>query len=155
MDALGLRVIFGCVFFLSVRGCLWVVMGVLLSGLQSCGPEFVRSMPLGFAVELVQLMLNQEILVFQRGRVLYVPTPGNQVFTSGHIIPKWMLRAYGRLLKSCPIIEAKSSKDPAAMLLALCTLQDPASVIPMYYYYKSGMLHSPSWYLRYYELIMH
>lgn len=39
--------------------------------LKSCGPEFVRQMPRGYVVELVQLLLNKNFLQFRKGKVSF------------------------------------------------------------------------------------
>lgn len=42
--------------------------------LKSCGPPFVRDMPRGYVVELVQLLLNKNFLQFRKGKVSFRST---------------------------------------------------------------------------------
>jgi epidermal growth factor receptor substrate 15 len=42
--------------------------------LKSCGPQFVRDMPRGYVVELVQLLLNKNFLQFRKGKVSFRAT---------------------------------------------------------------------------------
>lgn len=39
--------------------------------LKAQGPDFVRQMPRGYVIELVQLLLNTNVLHFRKGRVSF------------------------------------------------------------------------------------
>jgi len=137
----------------------------LATYLKYRGPSFVRKLPRGFIVELVQLLLNKHILVFRKGKVSYAPmgvspaglsSPDGLVSngaSEGPPLPKAIRQALGRHLNANSDFAGQVTDDPVGVLHFLCFQSCPASArpgarlrrVPVYHFEKSGLLHAPMW----------
>eukprot|EP00456_Euglypha_rotunda_P060552 TRINITY_DN5068_c0_g1_i3.p1 TRINITY_DN5068_c0_g1~~TRINITY_DN5068_c0_g1_i3.p1 ORF type:complete len:986 (+),score=61.48 TRINITY_DN5068_c0_g1_i3:316-3273(+) len=141
----------------------------LATYLKVKGPPFIRKLPRGYIVELVQLLLNKHVLVFRKGKVSYAPMGMNTMGTSfseekfaaerplgegmGPTLPPAMRRSIARLLRANTKLANEVTDDPVGVLSFLCSrAASPASGpggklrrVPMYHFEKSGVLHAPMW----------
>lgn len=134
----------------------------LATFLKYRGPAFIRNMPRGYLVELVQLLLNKHILVFRKGKVSYAPmgvtsmglnAPDGLVANSaseGPPLPQEFRKAISRHLAADPRYAGQVTDDPVGVLHFLCyqaagpgfTPGTRLRKIPVYHYEKSGLLHA-------------
>ena len=107
--------------------------------LKKHGPRCLKDVPIGFVIELVQLLLNRNILEFKGGRVVLSLLSSERAI---RLMPSSMYQDFKNILEGRKLdMPAK----PTEILSVLCTLETPASRYPVYHYEKFGEFHAPSW----------
>jgi hypothetical protein len=128
--------------------------------LKEQGPLFIRSMPRGYLVELVQLLLNRGVLSFQKGTIS-LPTSIPFIsetkdfinFNVGPLLSREIRMAITRLIRYNPSLGLKITNDPMSVLHCLCShaalpLTGKGGVlrrIPVYHFERYGPFHQPEW----------
>lgn len=125
--------------------------------LKRYGPVFLQTMPRGYVVELVQLLLNKNLLIFRKGKIGMAPTrfqswvnvphgSGEEGASEETDVQDLALRL---LIAPASRPDALyADHDPVSVLERLCAQAASAASVehfPSFHFEKSGQLHAPLW----------